>query len=139
MTKPAVLALLLLSASQGALAFRCNGYLIDTGQTPFEVRGKCGDPHDSERRTVWRMQTTFQQQCQIVMEPSPAVTDQRNKTGPAKVVTAIPRQVCTSVPISYSVPVEEEIWFYQDTTVPKALHFENGHLIWVETLWRLRQ
>jgi hypothetical protein len=131
------LALILFLASQGAGAFRCDGYLIDAGQSQFEVKGKCGDPQGSERRTVWRLLTTFQEQCQTVMQPAPPPSPIPNR--PPAVSVTIPKTICTPVPISYTVPVDEEIWYFEDNPVPKALHFENGRLVWVETLWRLRQ
>lgn len=138
------LSVVMLSASQNALAvFRCDGYLIDAGQRFYEVSGKCGNPQGSERHTVWRLQTTYQPVCHVVMEPSPPVMEHRSNPGKGAVVTVIPqpvqRQVCTTYPISYSIPVEEEIWYYEDGSAPKALHFENGQLIWIETLWRLQQ
>lgn len=123
--------------SQEALAWRCNGRLIEAGQTLYEVREKCREPDSVERRDTWRMQTYFQQQCQFVPAPPTA--------GPVDPVTGrgrpVPRsrQVCSTVPFSYSVPVEEEIWYFEDGRVPKALHFENGRLVWIEALWQLRQ
>lgn len=126
---------------QEALAqsiMRCNGRLIEAEQSLYEVGQKCGAPDSVERRTTWRLQTVFQQQCQAVMAPSNPVTHGAPGTGRPPPV-AVPRQICTTVPFSYSVPVEEEIWYFDDASVPKALHFANGRLAWIEDLWRLRR
>lgn len=131
------LASILLTMAQPAFAWRCQSRLIEPGQSRFEVNEKCGDPETSERRTEWRLQTVFQPQCQTVFEtlPMPSAEPGPGKNRPLQ---AIPRTLCTQVPISYSVPVEIETWYYEDSSVPKALHFENGRLAWIESLWHLR-
>lgn len=125
-----------------ALAWRCDGWVIESGLTAFEVGQKCGDPQSAERRTEWRMQTTLQQQCQSIPEqiPQPAPAPHPRGQGVPQAAPPIVtyRTVCTAVPISFTVPVDVEIWFYDDVSVPKALHFENGRLIWIEQLWGLR-
>ena len=131
------LASILLAFAQPANAWRCQSRLIEPGQSRFEVSEKCGDPETSERRTEWRLQTVFQPQCQTVFEtlPMPSAEPGPGRNRPPQ---AIPRTLCTQVPISYSVPVDIETWYYEDSSVPKALHFENGRLIWIESLWHLR-
>ncbi len=129
--------LLLLGGAPTVWAWRCNGRLIEPGHSFYEVRSLCGDPASAEHQTEWRLQTVYQQQCQTVMEPRPLPS----KPGPASAAgspSSVPRTVCMPVPISYSVPVDIEVWFYDDVSVPKALHFEAGRLAWIETLWHLR-
>ena len=124
-----------------ALALRCDGWVVAPGQSQFEVGERCGNPQASDHRIEWRVQTIFQQQCQNLTEPvylpgPPHAADKGGAAPPTVVYRT--RTVCTSVPISYTVPVEVDIWYFDDVSVPKALHFENGRLIWVEPLWRLR-
>lgn len=121
--------------SQEALAWRCNGRLIEAGQTLYEVRERCREPDSVERRETWRLQTYFQQQCRSLPEP------RTGDSGDGRGRPAAPRSrlVCSTIPFSYSVPVDEEIWYFEDGRVPKALHFENGRLIQIEALWQLRQ
>jgi hypothetical protein len=136
----ACLALALMGGD--ALAWRCNNWLVEPGQTLYEVGERCGDPQSAEHRTVWRVQTTLQQQCQSIPEQvyGPAAPSGRPGQGgtPAPQPMVTYRTVCTAVPISFTVPVDVEIWYYDDVSVPKALHFENGRLSWIEPLWRLR-
>lgn|GEM_PF-1573459 len=131
------LATILLVFSPPAPAWRCQSRLIEAGQSLFEVHEKCGDPQTTEHRTEWRLQTIIQPQCQTVLDPMPAPYAD---TGQGKPVPRqrLPRTICVEVPLSYSVPVETEIWYYDDSSVPKALHFENGRLAWIESLWHLR-
>jgi len=131
---------LLLSAD--AQAWRCNGYIIDEGQSQFEIEQKCGAPQKSERRVDWRWQTIYQQQCQNITEPvyqnAPPVQAANGRVVPVQpVVTYQTRTVCNTVPVSMSVPVEINVWYFDDN-VPKALHFESGRLIGIEDLWSLR-
>ena len=133
---PTATALLfMLAASSNALAWRCSTRLIEPGLTFFDVRSLCGDPVSTEHRTEWRLQTVFQQQCQPVLQPLPEPTGgyPRARPGPVQ-----PRMFCATVPLTYSVPVDIETWYYEDASVPKALHFESGRLGWVESLWHLR-
>jgi hypothetical protein len=126
----------LLMAAGDAFAFRCGGWLIETGNTKYEVGQHCGDPDSSEFRTEWRPQTVFQMQCQTFMDPVPAPG---GAAGGRPAITYRPRTVCNPFPLTITVPVEVEIWFYDDASVPKALHFENGRLVWIEPLWGLRR
>lgn len=134
--------LVLALAAGDTLAWRCDGWVIEPGLSAFEVGRKCGDPQSAERRTEWRVQTTFQQQCQSIPEPVPSLPAPAGGQGPGGPKATPPavtyRTVCTTVPISFTVPVDVEIWFYDDVSVPKALHFENGRLVWIEQLWGLR-
>jgi hypothetical protein len=139
----AVLALAL--ATGDAWAFRCGGWLIAPGQSRFEVEARCGNPEAADHRIEWRVHTTFQQQCQNITEPvylpAPPAPNPGKGSPPAPqppTVVYRTRTVCTSVPISFTVPVEVDIWYFDDVSVPKALHFENGWLVWIEPLWRLR-
>ena len=120
-----------------ALALRCGVWLVEPGQSVYEVGQKCGDPDSSERRSEWRVQTVLQQQCQSIPEPvyQPPAAGPQGQAGQPSVNY---RTFCTAVPISFSVPVDVEIWYYDDPSVPKALHFETGRLVWIEPLWRLR-
>jgi hypothetical protein len=140
----ACLALMLMAGD--ALAFRCGGWLIEPGQSLYEVGEKCGDPKSAEHRIEWRVQTAFQQQCQSFPEPvyPPPVpaAPEPGKRGPQaprhSPMIYQPRILCTSVPVSFTVPVEVDIWYFDDVSVPKALHFENGWLVWIQPLWGLR-
>jgi hypothetical protein len=77
----------------------------------------------------------FQQQCQTVWQPPPNPAGGYPRAHPG----AKPPQVfCAAVPLTYSVPVDIETWYYEDSSVPKALHFEAGRLGWIESLWHLR-
>lgn len=120
-----------------AWAFRCDGWLIEAGISQFEVSQRCGEPAASERRSEWRPVTTFQQQCQVFNEPVP-VPPGEMRSGHAPPPRYRPRTVCTNIPITITVPVDVDVWYYDDVSVPKALHFENGRLFWVEPLWKLR-
>jgi hypothetical protein len=134
--------LFLALAAGDALAWRCNGWLVEPGQSQYEIGERCGDPQSAERRIEWRVQTTFQQQCQSIPEPvyQPPGPSKHHGQGrpPAPQPSVTYRTVCTAVPVSFSVPVDVEIWYFDDVSVPKALHFENGRLVWIEPLWRLR-
>jgi hypothetical protein len=137
-----IFCLMLPLFSGHALAWRCNGYIIDSGQSQFEVEQKCGTPQKPERRVDWRWQTIYQQQCQNISEPIyqnvPAGQGTGGRVVPAQpVVTYQTRTVCNTVPVSMSVPVEINVWYFDDN-VPKALHFESGRLIGIEDLWSLR-
>ena len=41
-----------LGAATSAHAFRCGALLVREGETPVEVRGKCGEPSSQERRVA---------------------------------------------------------------------------------------
>lgn len=126
----------LLGLVTDAWAWRCGGWIIDEGKTPFEVAQKCGDPESFNRRTEWRVVRSVQQQCTIqnvpVTIPLPN-GDQR---------TVFRQQpVCITVPVDVTLPVDVEEWFYSDQgygNVPKLLHFENGRLVFIEPLWQMR-
>jgi hypothetical protein len=125
----------LLATPLDALAWRCSTRLIEPGLTFYDVRSLCGDPVSAEHRTEWRLQTVFQQQCQTVWQPPPNPAGGYPRAHPG----AKPPQVfCAAVPLTYSVPVDIETWYYEDSSVPKALHFEAGRLGWIESLWHLR-
>lgn len=118
-------------------AWRCGTRLIEPGQTQYEVTAKCGDPEEVEYRNEWRLQTVLQQQCNGGFGGYPQ---------PGLMVPAVPQNryrpppgpVCFTVPLSYSVPVEVAVWYYEDSSVPKALFFEQGRLVAIESLWGLR-
>lgn len=127
-----------LAANNAPALMRCDGWIIEPGQSMFEVRQKCGDPQSADRHTEWRTQTTFQQQCQTLQEPVYQSASTGQNGGQAQTVTYMPRTICNSVPVTFTVPVEVESWYFDDPSVPKALHFENGRLGWIEDLWKLR-
>lgn len=127
-----------LTAQSLPALMRCDGWIIKPGQSLFEIQQKCGEPQAVERRAEWRTQTTFQQQCQTIQEPIYQSTPTGSNGGQVQTVTYMPRTVCNSVPVTFTVPVEVESWYFDDPSVPKALHFENGRLNWIEDLWKLR-
>lgn len=43
-----------LAVALPAQAFRCGTHLVHDGDTRAEVRARCGEPSDIERRSVWR-------------------------------------------------------------------------------------
>ncbi len=135
-------ALVLLLITGDALAWRCNGWIIAPPQTLYEVGQKCGEPQYSENRTEWLVQLVYQQQCQALVEPVPPPVPAAGG-GAAQAPKAPPkpppqpRTVCNTVPFYVSVPVDVTVLYYDDN-VPKALHFENGYLQWIEDLWNLR-
>ncbi len=133
----------LFMATGDALAWRCNVWVIEPYQTLYEVGQKCGEPQFSENRTEWRLQISYQQQCQNITEP---VTQPAPQAPPARgtvqpppqpQVTYQTRTICDTVPFYINVPVDVTILYYNDN-VPKALHFENGRLQWIEDLWNMR-
>lgn len=129
--------LMLMLAAGDALAWRCNTYLVEPGQTVFEVRERCGDPQDLQRRTEWRVQNIVQQNCQIVQVPVPApVVPGKGQPSPSPAFQS--QTICTPFTVPVTVPVEVELWYFDDASVPKLLHFENGRLAWIEPLWGLR-
>jgi hypothetical protein len=137
--------LLALSSFAGWGLPRCEGWVIQTGLSVFEVEQKCGPPQSAEHRIEWRLQTVYQQQCQLVSAPvaTPGPVVAPAGKGAAAVVIAPQvsqhvRPVCQTYPVSFTVPVEVDIWYFDDISVPQALHFENGRLFWVEPLWGLR-
>jgi hypothetical protein len=128
--------LLLSSMAADAWAWRCNGWIIEEGQTQFDVGQKCGDPESGDRRTEWRVITNFVPNCQTQWTQA-SMPDGRG----GQRVQNQPRTVCVSVPVQSSVPVEVEEWYYSDAgrgNVPKLLHFVNGRLAFIETLWNQR-
>ncbi|SMF95932.1 Protein of unknown function [Methylomagnum ishizawai] len=130
------LCLLLLGMSAQAWAWRCNGWIIEEGQTKFDVDQKCGDPQSGDRRTEWRLVTNFVPNCQTQFE-SIRMPDGH---GGMRVVNQ-PRTFCVQVPVQSTVPVEVEEWYYSDAghgNVPKLLRFENGRLVFIENLWGQR-
>lgn len=130
--------LALMAAAGEAQAWRCNTYLVEPGQTLYEVRERCGDPEDAQRRTEWRVQNIVQQQCQTFMEPMSPPAPVGPGKAPASQPAFRPRTVCSPYSVPITVPVEVEEWYFDDQSVPKLLHFENGRLTWIEPLWRLR-
>lgn len=134
-----VLCLLLLGLSANANAWdpwRCNGWIIEEGQTKFDVDQKCGAPQSGDRRMEYRVITNFVPNCQTRFEQV-QIPDGR---GGVRVVSQ-PRNYCVQVPVQSTVPVEVEEWYYSDAghgNVPKLLRFENGRLVFIETLWNQR-
>ena len=127
---------LLMLVHHDAMAMRCNSWIIEPEQSLYKVQQKCGAPQTTEHRTEWRMQTVFQPLCQPIMTPTPGP---RQSGSPSASSAGSPQTYCTSIPVSFMVPVEVDVWYYEDGSVPKALHFENGRLVWIESLWHLRQ
>ena len=127
---------LLLGVSFDAWAWRCGGWIVEEGQSLFEVGQKCGDPESWDRRTEWRVITHFVPNCFFQME-SAQVPDGR---GGFRIENR-PRNVCTQVPVQTTVPVDVVEWYYSEEqygNVPKLLRFENGRLVFIEQLWRQR-
>lgn len=146
MQRPIWLFCLLLLWTGHALAWRCNGSLVTEGQTMFEVGNRCGDPQNSMQRTEWRTVQQIQQHCETRMQPIPMPSYSTNGPGPRgggqPNVVMQPQSVCYPVPFTVTIPVEVVEWYYEfedDGYVPKSLHFENGRLTFIESLWRLRQ
>lgn len=141
------LLLPLLVFASDAWAWRCNGWIIEENMLRIEVGEKCGNPEKFDRRTEWRLQTQFQQQCEIrrepVQVPSPNVVIGKHGPVPAAPqMTYQDKTYCYSVPVQITVPVEVEEWLYpvdDQDNVPHLLHFEAGRLIQVETLWDQRR
>lgn len=139
------LGCLMLLAAGGAagdvMSWRCNGYLIDQGQTLFEVRERCGDPADARHRIEWRVESVPQQSCTPVTEyitlPAPAVSGKGQPQAPRQVPQT--RIVCTPYSVPVTVPVEVDEWYFEDGSVPKLLYFINGRLAAIEPLWNLRR
>lgn len=129
--------LLLLWAWAGsAWAWRCNGWIVEEGQTKFDVDQKCGDPEGADQRTEWRVITNFVPRCDTVFDQV-RVADGRG----GQRMENVPRSVCTQIPVQSTVPVQVEEWYYSDAgygNVPKLLRFENGRLVFIETLWNQR-
>lgn len=115
---------LLVPFTVNASLWRCDGWIIEPGLRIFEVSQKCGRPDGIERHTEWRTQTV-QPQCH----------DWRGVFSTEVPYSPYP---CVTRPVIVTIPVETEIWYFDDISVPKALYFENGQLIRVEPLWGLR-
>ena len=94
--------------SHPAFAFRCEDKLVSRGDTKFEVLSKCGEPTWTEKRTVKRIETFYD-------DASPGNQRHRN---PGAIV----------------VPVEVEEWTYNlgPGRLIQILTFENGRLVKVE-------
>jgi hypothetical protein len=143
MSKLSIMMAALLLTSPSWAAWRCDGWIIDSPQSLYEVGRKCGNPVSVESRTEWRTQTSYEQRCANVQVPVESNAVQMPAAGgsatttPQPAVTYQTRTVCENVPVSYTVPVEVRILYYDDN-VPKALHFESGRLRWIEDLWNLR-
>ncbi len=130
------LFLVLCGMAADVWAWRCNGWIIEEGQTRFDVGQKCGDPESWDRRTEWRVVTNFVPSCQTLMEPI-QVPDGRGGSR----IDYRPRTQCIQIPVQSTVPVEVEEWYYSDAghgNVPKLLRFESGRLVYIETLWNQR-
>ena len=133
-----LVSLLILASPPPANAWRFGTRLIEPGHTQYEVSAKCGDPEEVEYRNEWRLQTVLQQQCSSVLDGSPQLGPGYPGGSEYRINRPPPRTLCTTIPLSYSVPVEVTVWFYEDVSVPKALYFEQGRLVAIESLWGLR-
>lgn len=119
-----------------ARAWRCGGWIIEEGQTPFEVGQKCGDPESANQRMEWRVVQSIQQQCTVQNVPIVIPLPNGGQRTEFR-----PQTLCVPVPVSITIPVQVEEWFYSDQgygNVPKLLRFENGRLVFIENLWNLR-
>ncbi|CAL1240710.1 DUF2845 domain-containing protein [Candidatus Methylocalor cossyra] len=122
-----------------AWAWRCNGWIIEPGKTLYEVGQKCGEPEAADQRIEWRTLQNFEQRCDTRMEPVEVPATPPATGGPR--IEYRPRTVCFTIPVSVTVPVQVEEWYYSDQgvgNVPKLLRFENGRLVFIETLWGQR-
>lgn len=134
MVRWSVMFLLFMAWSSNAWSWRCNGWIIAPGLTLFEVGQKCGDPQMADTRVEWRVLTRYEPRCETQWVPVqtvvPGTAEQRT--------VQEPRTVCVNVPVSFTVPVQVEEWYYDERAwgnVPKLLRFENGRLVFIETLW----
>lgn len=101
-------ASLLLSAlflAAPAQAFRCGSRIVTEGDTRAEVRAKCGDPADIERRSVWRRPVVW-----LHGRPYFASTDQ------------------------IEIPIESWVYNLGPRKLMRRLRFEDGRVIEIETL-----
>lgn len=129
--QPLSLALALLSVAANSWAWRCDGWLIDPGQSLYEVIEKCGAPDFRERRMEWRTRSSPRSSCNSTLSSS-AATGSADLQDP---IGSFQTGTCVDDTETYSVTIDV---LYYDESVPKALHFENGSLRRIEDLWTLR-
>jgi hypothetical protein len=134
----AILFAALLPFPSLAGSWRCERWVVDAGESQFQVGEKCGNPERNARHTEWRnMQQCETRSIPVEVEVSiPATGNQPARTERRTEYRQQP--VCTAV----TVQVEVEEWFYGGDgrgNVPSVFRFENGRLADVRMLWDLRR
>jgi hypothetical protein len=92
-------------AAAPAHAFRCGSRIVSEGDTRAEVRAKCGEPADVERRSVWRRPVAW-----LHGRPYVLSTD------------------------SVEIPVESWIYNLGPRKLMRRVRFEDGRVVEIETL-----
>lgn len=88
-----------------AHAFRCGTHLVHEGDTRAEVRAKCGEPDDIERRSVWRRPVVW--------------------------IHGRPWHLSQDL---VEIPVEAWIYNLGPQKLMRRVHFEDGLVVEIETL-----
>jgi Protein of unknown function (DUF2845) len=88
-----------------AQAFRCGSRIITEGDTRAEVRAKCGEPVDVDRRSVWRRPVVW-----LHGRPYFASSDQ------------------------VEIPIESWVYNLGPQKLMRRLRFEDGRVVQIETL-----
>lgn len=88
-----------------AQAFRCGTRLVHEGDTRAEVRAKCGEPDDVERRSVWRRPVVW--------------------------IHGRPWHLSQDL---VEIPVEAWIYNLGPHKLMRRVHFEDGLVVEIETL-----
>lgn len=101
----AVLLLAGMLVAAPAQAFRCGSRIITEGDTRAEVRAKCGEPADVERRSVWRRPVVW-----LHGRPYFASSDQ------------------------VEIPIESWVYNLGPQKLMRRLRFEDGRVVEIETL-----
>ncbi len=102
-TLGALLAAML--AATPAYAFRCGSRLVNDGDTRAEVRAKCGEPADVERRSIWRQPVAW-----LHGRPYRLSSDQ------------------------IEIPVESWVYNLGPNKLMRRVRFEDGRVVEIETL-----
>jgi hypothetical protein len=92
-------------AATPAHAFRCGSHLVSEGDTRAEVRAKCGEPADFERRSVWRQPVVW-----LHGRPYHLSNDQ------------------------IEIPVESWVYNLGPNRLMRRVRFEDGRVVEIETL-----